>query len=244
MKYGFLLFSLLMLSFVSAGEMPPVKQGDLVILRQTCGSCSYVNISVYYPNSTKVVDNQAMTNAGGGYWEYEFSYTSSLGKYDYPTCGDISGVHTCSDSEGLPYFEVSHTGKELTSAKAISYTVIFIISVLIFIGLLWIGLVLPSGNKTDEFTGYVIAIRNLKYLKYVLLGFSYITLLWLSYFSWMITYAYLDFEFLSSIFRLIFTFLAILTLPLFILFVWITITNLIKDSQVGDAIMRGLKVNG
>ena len=139
-------------------------------------------------------------------------------------------------------FQVTSIGIEFTTGKAILYSVIMIVSILTFMGLLWIGLALPSGNKTDEFTGYVIAVRNLKYLKYFLLGFSYITLLWINYFAWMITYAYLDFEFLANIFRFMFTFMAILTLPLFILFAWITISNLVRDIQVGDALMRGLRV--
>jgi len=164
----------------------------------------------------------------------------TIGAYSYQIKCQSEGLNIGGYTTGG--FEVTYLGETLDTAKSISYSVIMIISILIFIGLFWIGLALPSGNKTDEFTGYVIAVRNLKYLKYVLLGFSYITLLWISYFSWMITYTYLDFEFLTNIFRFMFTFLAILTLPLFILFVWITISNFVRDSQVRDALRRGLKV--
>ena len=96
-------------NIVSAGQMPSIKQGETALVRQTCGSCSYVNISIYYPNSTKAITNDAMTNVGGGYWEYSFLSTNELGKYDYPTCGDIDGVHTCSSSDELPYFEVKNS---------------------------------------------------------------------------------------------------------------------------------------
>ena len=144
-----------------------------------------------------------------------------------------------------PYtIEVTPTGEYLDTPKAISYSMIFVVSLLMFIGLLIGGIALPSNNKSDKFTGYVIAVRNMKYVKYVLLGLSYITLVWISYFIWMISYAYLDFEFLSNILRFIFTFLAIATLPSFILFAYITITNLIKDSKITEALSRGLRVNG
>jgi len=223
-----LIVSMFLISLVSANQIATLgtfKQNECIELKQSCADCSYVNFSrVSYPDGTRAMN--------------EFCNTDQLGTYIVEGIGDVEGTDTVFAYD----FEVSHTGKELTSAKATSYAIIIIISVLIFVGLLWIGLALPSGNKTDEFTGYVIAIRNLKYLKYVLLGFSYINLLWISYFSWMITYAYLDFEFLSNIFRFMFTFLVILTLPLFILFAWITISNLVKDSQVADALMRGLRV--
>ncbi len=139
-------------------------------------------------------------------------------------------------------FTVNVLGEEFTTAKATSYSFTLIFSILIFIGLLILGLVLPSKNKSDEMTGYIIAIRNIKYLKYFLLGFAYVTLLWIMYFSWMITYTYLSFIFLSTIFRFMFTFLAVLTLPLFILFIYLTITNLIRDSKIKDALLRGIDI--
>jgi hypothetical protein len=236
-----LIVSMFLISLVSANQIATLgtfKQNECIELKQSCADCSYVNFSrVSYPDGTRAMNNTVATK-DGSIFNLEFCNTDQLGTYIVEGIGDVEGTDTVFAYD----FEVSHTGKELTSAKATSYAIIIIISVLIFVGLLWIGLALPSGNKTDEFTGYVIAIRNLKYLKYVLLGFSYINLLWISYFSWMITYAYLDFEFLSNIFRFMFTFLVILTLPLFILFAWITISNLVKDSQVADALMRGLRV--
>jgi len=98
-----------MFSFVNAGtpNLPPVKQGECATLRQTCGSCSYINISVSYPNSTLAVDNQEMTSLGGGLYTYEFCDTNDLGRYDYPTCGDIEGEHTCNSE--APYFEVKNS---------------------------------------------------------------------------------------------------------------------------------------
>ena len=116
MKLQYLLLVLILIPLISAEiqNLPPVKQGETISLRQTCGSCSYVNISIYYPNGTKAISNAEMTDDGGGYWSYEFSETEKLGRYDYPTCGDIEGVHTCSSTEGLPYFEVTENG-ELTN---------------------------------------------------------------------------------------------------------------------------------
>ena len=132
-----------------------------------------------------------MTKAGQTFY-YDFCNTSVLGIYTYDYF-DIAGNVYVND------FEITATGKDLTTAKATSYIIILFISLLIFVGLLWMGLGLHSKNKSDEMTGYVIAVSNIKYLKYLFLGFSYLCLVWISYFSWMIVYAYLDFNFLSNI---------------------------------------------
>jgi len=53
-----------------------------------------------------------MTNSGGGFWEYAFTETNEVGRYDYPTCADIGGVYTCSDSNNPPFFYVTGNGNE------------------------------------------------------------------------------------------------------------------------------------
>ena len=225
---------------VSASEVnnfAPVKQGECTTVKQTCASCTYVNTSVFFPNSTLAATNQGMSDQGGGVWTLEFCDTSDRGRYDVIGSGDLLGTDTGFD---VLYFEVSATGTELTQAKAISYIVILIISILIFFGLLFIGIKLPSKNKSDELTGYIIAVSNLKYVKTFILGLSYLSLLWISYFTWMITHAFLDFTFLSSMFKIIFYALAISTFPLFILYVYFTIANFIKDKDISDLLLRGL----
>ena len=115
------ILAIFMFSFVSSFcQLESVKLGENVTLRQTCGTCSYVNISVYDPLGNRDVSNVAMTNVGGGYWEYNFTEVDSLGKYDYPTCGDIDGSSDpiCSDYENLPCFRVTPTGStEITEGQ-------------------------------------------------------------------------------------------------------------------------------
>lgn len=233
-----LILGMFLISFASALEtLGTFKQGEEIRISQVCSDATYINISsIAYPNSSVAISNIEMTSAGSGEFYYDFSLTETTGTYQ------VRGISDGCEGTFATSFEITATGKSLTPEKATSYSIIFFISLLIFVGLLWVGIALPSNNKSDEFTGYILAVRNIKYVKYVLLGFSYITLVWISYFTWMMSYAYLDFEFLTTIFRFIFTFLAVATLPLFILFVYLTITNLIRDSQVADALMRGLRV--
>jgi hypothetical protein len=91
-------------------------------------------------------------------------------------------------------------------------------------------------------TGYVIATSNLKYLKLVFLGLAFIMSTFLSYFIWMIGYSYLDMDFFSNIMRFIFNIHIALMLPLFILFVYLTISNLVRDSKISEMLTRGFKV--
>lgn len=225
------------ISSAEINELPPVKQGECVITKQVCVSCSYVNTSISFPNSTLAVTNQGMVDQGGGTWTYEFCDTSEKGRYDVTGSGDLLGTDT---GFNVLSFKVSATGTELTQAKAISYTVILIISILIFISLVFVSIKLPSKNKSDELTGYIIAVSNLKYLKTFLLGLSYLSLMWISYFTWMITHAFLDFTFLSSMFKIIFYTLAISTFPLFVLYIYFTISNFIRDKDIQDLLLRGL----
>lgn len=202
--------------------------------------CNFTLIE--YPDGSSKNFNIIMEQ-NGLIWNYTIkgsNYSITGDTCMYATCLDPSATPTT--ATGSRCRDVTVTGSNLTSAKSTSYTIILIISILIFLGLIWLGAFLPYENKRDEFTGYIIAISNIKYFKLVCLGFSYITLVWISYFSWMIVYAFLDFEFLSKIFQFMFYFLAICTLPLFILFAYLTISNLVRDSQIGDSLMRGLRV--
>jgi hypothetical protein len=214
-----------------------VKQGDCVTIKQVCASCTYVNVSVSYPNSTLAITNQEMTNQGGGTWTYEFCDTPDKGRYDIIGSGDLEGTDTGFD---VLYFEVSSTGTELTQAKALSYTIILIISIFLFLGIFFVAIKLPSKNKSDELTGYIIAVSNLKYVKYFLFGLSYLMTIWISYFLWMMTHAFLDFVFLASLFKFIFYILTVSTIVLFPLYIYFIITNFLRDKDIKDLLLRGL----
>jgi hypothetical protein len=237
----FLLAFAFILPLINAevNEYAPVKQNDCIEIKQVCASCSYVNITVSYPNSTRAVTNIAMTSVGSGNWIYNFCDTSLLGRYDVTGEGDISGTPTGFD---VLYFEVTQTGRQLNQSKSILYVLVWIICFLIMIGLIYLGINIPYSNKRDEMSGYILAVNNIKYLKMLFLALAYVVAVFISYLNWMISYSYLDMEFLSNILRFVFTFMAVLTLPLFILYTYLNIANLIRDSQIGDALLRGLRI--
>jgi hypothetical protein len=74
------------------------------------------------------------------------------------------------------------------------------------------------------------------------LACSYLLVMLLAYFGWMICYGYLDFDFLGTLFNFAFYALVIALLPLFILATYFIIANLIRDSEVAEALQRGLQI--
>lgn len=215
------------------------KSGETVTLVQNCLTSSYSNISrIIYPNGTFALNTQTIMVKNGDDYSYSFSDTDTMGQYlIYGVC-DESGTKT----NWVYDFTITATGSDLTQAKSNSYLIIFIISILIFIGLVILGIYLPGSNKKDQFTGYIIAVSNVKYLKILFLGLAYMVSVFIGYLSWMIAYAYLDMEFVTTIFRFIFTAQVVLIPGLFILLVYLSIANAVRDSKLSEMLTRGLNV--
>jgi len=125
----FLVLGLVLISFASAevNEYAPVKDGDCITIKQGCSSCSYVNVTISYPNSTLAVSNEGMDSQGAGQWTYDFCNTTALGRYDVGREGDLEGTPTSFD---VLWFDVSTNGKE--PADGITIVVFTIIFMLIF----------------------------------------------------------------------------------------------------------------
>lgn len=177
--------------------------------------------------------------------EYEFKYNAS---------GDLfheKGIHpyiiicnsTGKETGGVAgSFEVTPLGIELTDSQTKMYIFIFIIFFILFFACLIGGIYLPSNNQSDEMTGYIIAVSNMKYVKVFLLAFAFLAMLFLSYFSWQLSLAYTQMEFISRIFFFLFYFSIIIVLIGFPLMIYFLIANWIRDNKISEALSRGLHV--
>jgi len=129
---NFLVISLILLLFPIAlaevNDYAPVKQNDCLLLKQTCASCTFVNVSVTYKNQT-LLDNQEMTKSGS-LWTYSFCNTSDLGRYDVSGYGDLEGTDTGFD---ILYFEVTPSGNSGTNNLVFILFIIIIIYSISFI---------------------------------------------------------------------------------------------------------------
>lgn len=134
------------MSFVSAeiNNYAPVKQGDIVTIKQVCASCTYVNITISYPNSTIAISNQAMVSQGAGVWTYDFSNTSQLGRYDVNGEGDLNGVATGFD---VLWFEVTPSGITQTTSQGIGSAIFLFLMLSLTILFGWMGFRLSESKS-------------------------------------------------------------------------------------------------
>jgi len=231
------LIMVMMMIGLASANLAYIKNEHCIDIR-VLANCS---ISLNEVTSPSVMYNIStnMDLLSGQTYNYTFCNTSETGDYTFSWSGECLD---CSQSNCGNSFGVNPLGVELTGWKITSYILLFVMSLLIFIGLLSAGLNMNGDYNRDAVTGYIFALNNLKYLKYVCLALSYVMLVFVSYFIWMISYAFLDMDFVSTIFQFFFYIIAIATLPLFILFTYIIIANLIRDSKVADFIQRGLQI--
>lgn len=218
-----------------------IKQSQPITIVQTCANSTYSTINSAFIdglNTPLINSSTSMTLQSTDTYIYVFTNTTTTGTYYFYGFCDENGVKT---NFGLSYV-VSATGQDLTSAKATSYTLIFIIGFILWLGILLLAIYLPSGNQKDEMTGYILYVSNAKYLKYFLFELSGVLITVIAHFSWMYCYSYLDFNFLTGLCSAWFYTMMALTIVGFPLVMYFTISNLIKDSQVADYLMRGLHV--
>jgi len=235
----FLLFSLPIVSGAIQSLPDAVKTGQCVTLPQSYANSSFQNITtIQLPDETILIINSSMQNLGGGYFNYSFCNTTQNGRYIVNGIGDTDGTVAIWNYD----FLVNPLGKIFTSQQATLYFLMFVVSFLLFLGSFIFGIYAPSSNKRDQMTGYIIAVDNLKYVKIFMLAISYLLLMLIVYFGWMISYGYLDLDFLGNLFNFSFYFLAILLLPLFIVGAYVVIANWVRDSKLAEDLSRGFKI--
>lgn len=199
-----------------------------------CNALSKLAISITAPNGTTLISNLSMT------WNLN-NYNVSL-----PTVENgvykalVVGLNENASSEFT--YMVNPLGKEFTNSQAILYFLIFFIALIVFAICLTAGMYLPYSNKKDEMTGYIFAVENMKYFKMLLLAFSYLVFILLMYFGYIISYGYLDLDFVGNIFYFIFYAMVVILFPAFGIGIFIVISNFVKDQKIGEMIQRGIPV--
>lgn len=230
---------IIVMSFASADQsIPPVKVGNCAQLIQTCANCTFVNTTgVHYPNLSVTYTNIAMTKNINVY-NYTFCGNDILGTYVYDTFGDPDGNKV---SASVSY-EVTTTGQLLNSSKAVLYIVILFIALLLMALFITLGLMISGDNKRDEMTGYILAVSNVKYIKLFSWALAYLCLMLILRFGYIISYSFLDMDFIANLFNFTFYASVAALFPLFILFVYIVGANAVRDSKIGDALLGGLRI--
>lgn len=233
-----LILGMFLISLVSASilHLGTFKQNECIDLPQSCTTCTYNNISkIIYPNSSLALSTETAMTRDVNEYNYTFCNTSTLGEYVVNGHGDLDGIDTIWNYG----FEVTYTGKELSSASSIFYIILFTIFIFLFIMTLLGINKLPSSNATDE-EGTIIKISYLKYLQPVLWFVAWMFIVGILYISSNLGFAYLEdtlfANFLFTLFKISFG----LALPIIVMwFVWI-FARIVDDKKIKNLWERGI----
>lgn len=191
---------LISLASVSANEVSldswgTGKQNTNFTINQQCASATYTTLStIQYPDKTIELINYNMTYVGAGSFQYNFSGTSQLGRYDVCFVTDGCEIDACG------YFEVTPNGKILDVATSIMS--IFILGILI----MFLVFSISGVNKSEKAEWQIAYIC----ISYILL-FSTFFLLWVFSKNYLF-----DIEILERVFWIAWLVLSILFFPFII----------------------------
>ena len=156
---------MIIMSFSSASvsTLGTFKQGSCINLIQTCGSCTYNNItSIFTPNSTVIsIDSSMIQN--GTTFNYIFCNTTELGEYQVNGIGDLNGVNTIWNYN----FEITPNGFTLSLGQIFVYSLFLILCLaLVFLSSKLISNSPPSKDPLINSKLYEMKKRN-EFLYYV-----------------------------------------------------------------------------
>ena len=218
-----------------------VKAGDCISLTQTCGNCTFVNITgITYPNKTDSGLSEPITMQKiGTFFNHSFCETSSLGEYI------VSGDHNLDGEIGSwnANFESNYLGKELSTSQSILYLGLLGIFVLIlFATFFGIGQ-LPKSNVQDE-EGKILSINYLKHFRLVLWLVAYFLFIAIIFLSSNIAFAFLQEEMFGKILFAIFSILFAVAPIVIILIVISFFVKFYHDKEFQKMINRGMFPQG
>lgn len=191
---------------------------------------SSCNITIEYPNTTNLIDNQGMTLA--------------TGYANINTNFDTIGVYNYYSNCGSGNFEVTTNGNKGDISQILLY--IFLGTILIFLfGLsVYGGTKIPLQNIRDNEDG-VIQINWRKYLKIFSWAMAYMFLIAIVFVMWNLLYAYAQWFAISKFFFYLYRLLMAFALPTLIGIWLMTLINYINDRKIQKFIKKtGLPYDG
>jgi len=151
------MLGIFLISLASAAEsqlnsLGTYQQYECLQLRQTCGSCTYVNFTkVSYPNGTVALDEVAAEQVGVS-WNYTFCNTSALGTYFVEGFGDIDGTDTIFVYD----FKVTKTGFDF--GESVLPIAILFASLILAVIFMIFGFKLGSNEKLAPLSFFFIVL--------------------------------------------------------------------------------------
>jgi ABC-type sugar transport system permease subunit len=228
MKLAYIILGIMLISLASAEVYQVNEPINLAVGCDLVNCSSKLNISISYPNSTLLVDNQAMSTS---HTHANYSFTPDvLGEYK---------VYTSDLDEGYYSFSITinYIGNELTQEQSYIYILGFITVLLLILGTYILKEYLPSGDVRGE-DNEILQINQLKHLRAVFWSIIWILVVVEVYILMNISLAYLMNDLMASLFRTIFDLMfrvMIIGVPIYWCYI---LYRAYKDNQMQDMIYR------
>ena len=236
-----LMLSICLISFVSSattlGAFKQGRVGECIELVQTCGSCTYNNIStvartgedpiIYTINAQMTRDNT--------YYNYSFCNITEIGTYNVHGFGDLDGEKT----SWVYYFTITPTGTILKTSDSLTYIILTIGSLFFFLLTLWGGMVLPFRNQRND-EGRIISVQKLKYFKVGLLFLSYVFFVWMLNLLLALSTNFSILTQYTKFFEVVFSVVNAMSYPIFVLMLIVMSIMAWKDLALKKLLLKGI----
>jgi len=163
-------------------DLGTFKQGETVIISQICNDATYITLSsISKPDSTRISINENMTFVGSGEFNYNFSSTYDLGRYD------VKGISDGCENTFAYYFTITPSGQGGTENITFFILIILLIYGITFTG--FFGRNIPMtilGGMAMLFLGVYLVSQGIiifrddltNYIAYLTIAVGAITSFW------------------------------------------------------------------
>ncbi len=232
-RVGILIFLVVLFSLVTTlaaeSSLGVFPTGQDINVIQLCATCTSNNItSITYPNSTEAVGFVQMTRNGSQY-NYTLSNTivSVVGNYKVNGIGDINGENEI----WVTSFEITKTGTQLNTGKAIIYVLLAAGVLLLFFLSLYVTIMIPYSNEVDV-RGMVINVTKKKYWKLLFVFLTHILLVWFLNTIIAVSDNFVELPQFFGFLSFMFSILNRLALPMGIVLLIIMFFEIVRDANI------------
>jgi len=229
------------LAFVTTAQeqqtLGTFRQDGCIELKQTCGNCTYVNITrVSAPDSSVLLSGQNIMTKSGTVYNRTFCSTSQLGEYIVDWQSDPNGI----TSAGNYNLFVTITGQKPTTAQGTIYLFLGMLSIFLFCLSLY-GATKIKWKHSRDSSGHIIGLNDLKYVKLFLWFFTYLMLIFIT-FAFKHVSRIADWDVAGNWFNFIFWFLIVGLLPVCILTLVLGFISFMESKKISNLMRRGIKI--
>jgi uncharacterized membrane protein len=200
----------------------------------TGASC---NITVINPLGNSIVDFQPMT-ANTNTQTYNYTVSGNLlnltGIYPY----DITCVESPLNATESFSFELTNSGKEFTVGQSILYIFLLILSIGVFVLLIFLYFNVNLQDKLD-INGEVLEFNTNKHFKLLFGSLAYMMFVWLTYLTWNISHTYLELSAGSNFFYPLFRISLTLLFPIILVTGILMIVQVVRSKKLNKKLERG-----